>query len=232
MLSHQCHTDAPTKSFTLIELLVVIAIIAILAAMLLPALAKARDKALQISCTNNVKQVQLGLIMYAGDNKQMNAIDRIQTTNPVTPTGPRAGSNGQTFYFWMDSVGQYIKDDLVFICPSDSASGSNCCITAVRRSYQPNLEMCPRCPNGRTGVKDSAVVQPSQTIHVMESNYNTSACYPDQGSYAMENNCAGRHNTGGTIGWADGHVSWVRWTDKLVAPYGGLKVAWFTLAAD
>jgi len=218
------------SGFTLIELLVVIAIIAILAAILFPVFARAREKARQASCLSNLKQLELAAIMYKGDYDETNFIDRMPTTNAPTPTGPYASTYGGNFYFWTDTLAPYIKNTQIWLCPSDISNGTTCCVPP-RRSYQPNGDMVYTT----TGVKEAAIVAPAETIHLIESNYNTRAHYSDQGSYAMPGNPASRHNQGWNIAYCDGHAKWFRGDDSFVSggnSYPSIKARWWTLAND
>jgi prepilin-type N-terminal cleavage/methylation domain-containing protein len=94
------------SGFTLIELLVVIAIIAILAAILFPVFAQARDKARQATCLSNCKQLSLGINMYAQDYDE------------CLPYGYNYRSDGQVWWWWQDSIHPYVKNDAIYTCPS------------------------------------------------------------------------------------------------------------------
>jgi prepilin-type N-terminal cleavage/methylation domain-containing protein/prepilin-type processing-associated H-X9-DG protein len=98
------------RGFTLIELLVVIAIIAILAAILFPVFAQAREKARAISCVSNEKQIALAVIMYVQDNDEGFPAQAIED----------AADNFDFQQSWVDEVTPYIKSFACFKCPDDN----------------------------------------------------------------------------------------------------------------
>src|SRR5215469_3566949 len=102
------------RGFTLLELLVVVAIIFILMALLLPALSGAKDRAKRIGCVNNLKQVNLAVLLYSHDNAE---------------TFPRNYSNRPIVYYYKELVKSYVglsgassPADTVFLCPAEHAT--------------------------------------------------------------------------------------------------------------
>jgi len=121
-MRHGEHLDDRTKpaanrdrGFTLIELLVVIAIVTILAAILFPVFATARENARRTSCASNLKQIGLGLIQYLQDSDQYMPFS---AQGPV-PSTATTQDTGLGYYKWMDAIYPYVRSEQIFVCPSD-----------------------------------------------------------------------------------------------------------------
>lgn len=190
------------RGFTLIELLVVIAIIAILAAILFPVFAQARESARTTSCLSNVKQMSLGILMYVQDYDEKFVPARYTTLGPErdTPNRPwNATKNEHTD--WAMLIYPYVKNTQIFHCPSapdgadkDSPGNVNSDRTGAT-TYIVNNRLTGRWGQGEWGgsdmIKLAGMSFPATTILLAENS--------SQGSGGSESN----EKNG--WGWADGH---------------------------
>jgi prepilin-type N-terminal cleavage/methylation domain-containing protein/prepilin-type processing-associated H-X9-DG protein len=184
----------PRTGFTLIELLVVIAIIAILAAILFPVFARARENARRTSCQNNLKQVAIAIQQYTGDYDERFPPEDTDVNTPG----------------WALVIQPYLKSEAALQCPSESSPLPTGTTTDARATEIGFTDYWYNYNIG-TPVTLAQLTYPSNTV--LNGDGATGLA-----SYAVQkvpNLGAQRHLEGGNYGFADGHVKWYR-SDKVL----------------
>ena len=216
MLMHHSHSE-PRRGFTLIELLVVIAIIAILAAILFPVFARAREKARQTSCLSNVKQTALAIQMYTQDYDEVFPIAYYYDAGFGQEWAWDAYVNYGTGANGLGIIGPYTKNNQLNQCPSFKGNPS------WGRPYTGYAYNVPYIGHGQFETRVSPaslgeVEYPTETALICDSAYwstygtvgiagNNFLRSPGDPSYGYVGpNVHFRHNGAANVAYCDGHA--------------------------
>lgn len=210
--------DRTRRGFTLIELLVVIAIIAILAAILFPVFAKAREKARQTSCLSNQRQLMTAALMYAADNDQKLIKPRMQYGYPAGANQWCLGCwDSNRWTTWRVLYQPYMKNRQIVVCPSgearlDMAINNTSLQIDVAGSYGINNRFCGGCGMRRWNDFE-AIQEPAQQIYLtdhgnidanIQCHAGGSADHPGWSCFRQP------HNAGANYAFIDGHAKWMK----------------------
>jgi prepilin-type N-terminal cleavage/methylation domain-containing protein/prepilin-type processing-associated H-X9-DG protein len=227
------------RGFTLIELLVVIAIIAILAAILFPVFARARENARRASCMSNINQMGLAMMQYVQDYDETYPLTYYPVpAGTVLPDGQIwAGSAAAPNIFWQQMIYPYHHSVQAFWCPSSTVSNNSVggVPVPVNGQYGANVSVMPLWSTTVNPVKLSAINSVATTYMFMDAgtyhiSYSDALASSGNVSYVpgigdagrscgsivttLTNNIqdckSGRHFDGVNVGFADGHAKWLK----------------------
>jgi len=190
------------RGFTLIELLVVIAIIAILAAILFPVFARAREKARQTSCLSNLKQISQAELMYESD--YMENMAGVYQPTVGTSSAPR-------LYTWIDMLMPYVKNEQIWVCPTTRIGYTQNSTNPLWHTASYGANLTPVNMASPTGSRLYANARPAEQVNASETLL---ACDTPNGQEAVYwqngvQNVGEVHNGGANVAFFDGHAKFL-----------------------